>query len=426
MVRRHFAGAALAAATISLLAIGCSTTTEDLDSSEAAATPPSPRTNFELAETCSRMFKRHEAVREIDMREGVIRWGCGDVPGVTDADLGQEYCEYQVVQDGKIKIKSSELDPAGGPASCVFTGVFTGAGVQAQLNAALADPANLGVAATSAGITQMRKGFNSRGAATTLVRDCGNASGAQLDMRLRTAACFAAYAKATGEAQTQLGNVCKGNLATPAVWDQATALGVKIAAQGEEGFETQRDISSCMATRNAGLTWRNSDPMICSRTARSTNECGCKWNPVPNDLMGFEFVGWAGPELPAGCRFAKVDGQDYKTLVLCQVTPEEVADIPLNPAHSRNMANFCHDRFAMDLVMKLPLRALQTAGSCQNSSPFCGEYMGVAPQPEPTDPTDPTTEPPVTEPTPTTPVTPTPTPSPESSSGSRSADPFKR
>jgi hypothetical protein len=428
MLRRHFAGAAIAACTISIFAVGCSTAAEDVGSSEAAATPANPSTPFALAESCVRMFKRHESVKEIDMEEGVIRWGCGDVPGVTNDDLGQEYCEYQAVQDGAIKKKPTEISPTGGPVSCVFTSVFTGAGQDTMLKAAMAAPENLGTPALSSQIVQMKKGFNSRGAATTLIRDCANASSSGLDGRLRVAACYQAYSKATGEAQAQLATVCKGNLTVQANWDQAVALGVKIAAANEEGFEQQRDISSCMAVRNAGLPWRNSDPMICSRTARSTNECGCKWNPVPSDLMGIPFVGWVDDQLPTGCRPAKVNGQDYPFITICEVTAQEIADLPLNPLYAGNIGNFCHDRFAMDLVMKLPLRTLQVSGSCQENPGFCDEYMG-APRPEPTEPTEPTTptEPSTTEPTPTepTPTTPT-TPSPEPTTSGRSTDPFKK
>src|SRR6476660_8804431 len=105
MLLRSLLLSALAAVSLASV-VGCSTASEDLDAAEGAATPANPQTHHELALTCMRMLKRHETVRPIDMEQGVIRWGCGDVPGVTNDDLGQEYCEYQVVQSGAIKKKA--------------------------------------------------------------------------------------------------------------------------------------------------------------------------------------------------------------------------------------------------------------------------------------------------------------------------------
>jgi hypothetical protein len=359
MVRRNLAGAAIAACTISLLVAGCSSASEDIDGSEAAATPGNPANNLQLAETCVRMFKRMEAVHDLDMRTGLIRWGCGDVPGVTNDDLGQEYCEDQVVQDGAIKKKAAELNPSGGAVSCVFTSVFADAHQDAILKPAMADPANLGVAAGASGVVQMRKGFNTRGAATQLMSDCKNSgTSSAVATRLRVSACYQAYARG-GENAAQLATICKSNLSQAANWDQAVALGARLAQNGEPDFEQQRDIASCMAVTQAGVPWRNSDPLICSRTARSSSECSCQWNAVPNDLVGFEFTGWVDDHIPAGCRLAKVGGQDYPYVAICPVTQQEVADMPLNPLYAGNMGNFCHDRFGVDLVLKLPIRALQ-------------------------------------------------------------------
>ena len=78
--------------TVIVAASGCSAPSEeDLGSAEGAAPPANPSGNYALAETCSRLFKRHEVVHDLDLEVGTIRWACGDVPGVTDPDLGQEY-----------------------------------------------------------------------------------------------------------------------------------------------------------------------------------------------------------------------------------------------------------------------------------------------------------------------------------------------
>lgn len=385
---------------VSLVAsAGCSSTVdEDAGMSEAAATPPSPRTDFDRAQTCAFNYKRHEVVAQSDVTDGVIRWGCGDVPGVTDPDLGQEYCEYHAVQDGKIVTKASELN-ADGSLDCVFTSVFKDAVNQANpLKAAMAEPENLGVTPASNSIVQMRFGFNTRNAATQLFRDCSrNATATStMEKRLRSAACYQAYARG-GEGAARLLELCKnGNVMTAATWEEAQTLGAKVAAPSEEGYDQQQDIAACMGVSGAGAAWRNSDPMICGRVGRAAADCSCKFNAVPSTLMGIQFQSWNGETLPAGCRFAKVDGADYPFIVICSASPKEVADIPVDAEFSRSVRTFCNKRFAVDLVMTLPFRALQQDGTCAETAGFCASYMHGAsptPQPEPEPTTDTNEEP---------------------------------
>jgi hypothetical protein len=366
------------------LAAGCSSASEDeLGGSSAAQTPQGVSSTIDLGDSCARLFKRHESVRAIDMQQGVIRWGCGDVPGVTDPDLGQEYCEYEAVQNGKPVKKASDLTT--GPVTCVFTSVFTGAGQAAKLRPAMADAANLGVAATSDAIVQMQHGFNNRGAAITLISDCSDRSDDQ-DDRVRRAACYQAYA-AGGANAVQLKSVCNGDLSGGS-WSQAQQLGAKVLNPGDDGYDLQRDIAGCMAVSGAGVSWRNSDPMICSRVSRSTGECSCRFNSIPSTLPGLPFTGWVDDQIPSSCRLAKVDGAPYPYLALCTLSDQEVSDLPLNAQYSRSVASFCHDRFGVDLVMKLPLRSLQAAGSCSQSAGFCAEYMNAS-QPTPNPPPPP-------------------------------------
>jgi hypothetical protein len=379
MIRRHLAAAAFAVFSTTIIGVGCSSTKiEEVGSQEAMATPSDPGTPFGLAQSCGRLYKRHQSVRQADIQQGFIRWGCGDVAGVTDPDLGQEYCEYQAVQNGKIVRKSSELTT--GDVSCVFTAVFTGAGEATALKAAMADPANLGVAAQQNGIVEMQKGFNSRGAATQLVSDCSRQPTAtEATKRLRLAACAQAFA-AGGPNAAQLEAKCKnGNVSDAATWSEIEALGAKIAVAGDANFEEQRDMANCMNVRGNGVAWRNSDPMICGRVGRSAGECSCRFGAVPNALKGFPFTGWVDDQLPTGCRLAKVANADYPFVAICPVTDQEVSDIPLNPKYVNSIANFCHDRFGVDLVMKLPLRALQQTGTCSTTAGFCKDYMHEAP-----------------------------------------------
>jgi hypothetical protein len=374
---RFFAAASVTTIAASLaFAVGCSSVDDDdLGSTEQASTPSDPSGTFGLAESCSRLFKRHASLRPLDLEQGLIRWGCGDVPGVTAPDFGQEYCEYQAVQNGKPVKQASELTT--GKVSCVFTGVFTGAGQAPRLKAAMADPANLGVTPATDGIVQMQKGFNSRGAATTLINDCSRQPAAsETTRRQRVAAIFLAYAKG-GSNAARLKELGSMTSITDAAWQEAQSLGAKVAAAGEPEFDDQRDITSCMSVRGAGVAWRNSDPMICARVNRSAGECSCRFGAVPSSLNGFPFSGWVDDQIPSSCRLAKVDGQDYPFIAICDLTDQEVADLPLNPAHARSLQSFCHDRFGTDIVMKIPLRPLQQTGTCSNSAGFCADYMGM-------------------------------------------------
>jgi hypothetical protein len=368
--------------TVIVAASGCSApSNEQLGDAEGAATPSSPSGNYALADTCSRLFKRHEVVHDLDLQAGTIRWGCGDVPGVTDPDLGQEYCEYKAVQNGQIVATPSQIVSGGGKVSCVFTGVFkdNSSDLTSKLQAAMADPANLGAAAQQSNIVTMAEGFNTRGAATQLVHDCTVSAGTSSTQvtRQRTAACYLA-AQAGGASAAQLTTLCKGNLSDSNTWSQVAALGVTVKTAGQAGYEPQQDIASCMQVSQAGVPWRNSDPMICSRTERATNECSCRFNAVPQDLEGFTFTGWVDDHIPSTCRLAKVDGNDYNQVVICDVPDSQLGDLSLNPAWNRSLQNFCHDQFGKDLVLKLPLRALQQTGTCQTSAAFCGQYMGGA------------------------------------------------
>jgi hypothetical protein len=367
----------IAVLTASTWVVGCASSEEGrAGQDEAAVTPPSAQTPFDQAELCLRNMVRHASIRPVDMQKGTIRWGCGDVPGVTPPDLGQEYCEYHAVQGGKIVTRASDLRPEAGKLSCVFTGVFTGAGQAAALEPPMSSEANLAGAVTQNPVVEMQVGFNSRGAATQLISDCARIGQVGLETRLRLTACYQKYAEGGANA-TQLKQICRGtNLGDAAVWARAQALGARVLSEGEPGFELQRDVAGCLAVRNAGLGWRNSDPMICTRAARAASECGCSFDPVPDELMGFTFTGWTNEQLPAGCRFAQVDDKPYEQLVICDASDGEVADIPLNAEYARSVASFCHDRFSTELIMKLPFRGLQHAGTCQRRPGFCADYLG--------------------------------------------------
>ena len=187
----------------------------------------------------------------------------------------------------------------------------------------MADPANLGTAASADAIVQMQHGFNNRGAAVGLISDCSQKN-EDLTTRLRDAACYQAYA-AGGPNAAQLKTLCNGSLSNDSTWAQAQQLGAKVLNNGDDGYDAQRNIAGCMAVSGAGESWRNSDPMICSRVSRTSSECSCGFNTIPNTLMGIPFTGWVDDQIPTSCRLAKVNGAPYPYLALCALSDQEVS-----------------------------------------------------------------------------------------------------
>lgn len=368
----------------SVLAIGCSASSDD-DAElgdDQEVVPESAKTLFDQAAVCDKDFERHKAIKEVDLHDGLLRWTCGDVPGVTGKDLGQEYCEYHAVQGGKVVAKATDLKD-GQKLSCVFTSVYADvkptkdqvAAHAQKLATALEAKENLATKADP-NIATMHVGFNSRGAATALIGDCSkNANAAPKDEE-RQAACWEASIRKPENA-AKLKTLCRGkNLNDEKRWASVVKLGAKVAAPGDENYEWQRDRSACLRTAAAqGVTWRNSDPMICTRVTRAVNECKATFNAVPDALDGFIFTGWVNRGLPPGCRKAKVDGKDYDQLVLCDATAAEAEDISTNPAWAADLNMFCKERFGNDLVMMAPLRALEKPGTKADGA-FCSLYTG--------------------------------------------------
>jgi len=375
--------ATIAALGVGMALAGCVDTAGVEVGDDQELVPASATTLFDQAGICDQIFKRHAAIRDADLTDGVLRWGCGDVPGVTQDDLGQEYCEYKPVSGGKIVKTAADLKP-GAKLSCVFTSVYQdvkGYGTAetpkyiGELAKALTTKENLNAASVDAAAVGMAVGFNSRGAATALIVDCAkNANKAPLD-EPRQAACYEAFAKGGANA-SKLKTACRGKVLTDKTkWAAVEKLGAKVAKPGDANYEWQRDVAACLRTKAAkGITWRNSDPMICTRVTRAVNECAVQYNPIPNTVDGFTFTGWTNRALPQGCRFAKVKAADYPNLVICEASVGEIDDLPTNMAWSSNLNQFCHDRFSNDLVMMAPLRALQKTGKADGG--FCSTYQG--------------------------------------------------
>jgi hypothetical protein len=349
--------------------------------------PKVAETLFDQAGVCDQIFNRHKAIRDQDLKDGVIRWACGDVNGVTGTDLGQEYCEYKATSGGRLVAKATDIK-TGEKFSCVFTSVYrdckgwdtpeTGA-YGNDLAKVLAAKDNLNVATADPKLTVMKLGANSRGAADALIRDCANNSSNAPKNEERQAACYEVALKNKSKIST-MKTLCRSKdlkwLDDEARWKKVQAQGAKIAAPGDANYEWQRDLIACLRTGHdsiKGVPWRNSDPMICARTVRAAAECKATYSQIPTALDGFIFTGWKNRALPAGCRKAKKDGKDYDHMVICDLTTSEQSNLAFH-AKANDLNEFCRTRFAQDVVMMAPIRAVTK--SSEKATPFCSAYAG--------------------------------------------------
>ena len=358
MVRRHLAMVAFVGIATMVWGAGCSSAQDDdLSQTEGEATPPNPATLFDQADSCDRTLKRHAAVREVDFEQGVIRWSALDVPGVTEPNLGQEYCEYNAVQNGKIIKRATDIvadaDPeAGGRVSCVFTAVFTGANQQNMLKAEMAAPENLGVAASANGIVQMQVGFNSRGAATQLFK--GNGTASNLETRLRTTATF--------QARQGRGERGASSRARPRQPQRP------VGGRGRAGAEVARTrrLRAAAGYRGVHGRVRRGRPvaqphlMICARVGRAAQDFSCRQRG-PERADGSPSRAGSTTR-SSSCRFAKGQGEDYPHIVICDLTDKlHVQVSPTYPAASRpSAARSTRRTWSSD-----PLPRLQTPGTCR-------------------------------------------------------------
>lgn len=351
--------------------------------------PPTPTSTFDQARTCINVLKARAGFREIDLQEGVLRWNCGDVNGVTVPDLGQEYCEFHAVLNGRIvdrkvaKLKSTDV------VECLFTSVFADAKgegeptdayeatlapqIAAQLrNATKIDPA----------ATVMQVGFNTREAATVLVDDCAGLGRREKNLDAdRQAACAIAWTQTTDEGKrAALEKACKGvDLSKEAAFTKLKSLGVEPKADDEN----ERDVAACALVKsapNGGVGWRNSDPSICARAARAAR-CGYDFAAIPEAFTGFELKGWTNRDaLPVGCRYLEADeGEGRKKsshLVVCAASRADVDEY--NRAR-KPLQMMCRDKFGTNLAMQAPLRALakKNPNAASKETPaFCAAFGG--------------------------------------------------
>lgn len=400
--RRIFAFSTISA-LVATLAMGCSsaTTEEEEEVSVDDITPDSAQTVWALAELCDGNITRHSAVKAQETAQGVVRWQCGDREGVDgELDRGQEYCEYMAISDGK-KVTTASQIVKGKPLQCLFTSVYSdvddqtrfdqngkntySGAIDGELAQALSSKENLN-ATVDPKLVRMKGQFNTRGAATTLIRDSINLSvdkGKSKELAyVRAAACFLASKSANPETKAKLKAACERNgLATSKNWKVAEGLGAKVAAANTPGYEEQQSMYSCMSVnrlQNGGVDWRMSDPHITEIIVRASLECGCKYDALPSALPGFLQGTWsAADKLPPGCRRAKLkDGTESQQLTICEIPATRVAELENDFDYGENLSKLCNDTFGKDIVMTAPARAVEKPGTCtlKTASAFCADW----------------------------------------------------
>lgn len=370
-----------------LLFVGaCAVEDDATGQNDEQVVPPTPRTTFEQGKVCSNVLKARAGFREVDLEQGVLRWNCGDVNGVTVPDLGQEYCEFHAVLNGKLVDRTPARPAADEVVECLFTSVFRDAkGSEEATNeyemklAEQVAPQLKKAESIDPTATVMQVGFNSREAARVLIDDCsGLGRTGQLDAR-RQAACVVAWSAADPSKKAQLQAACDGvDLSTPEGFAKAQELGVTPTDD-----ENERDLAACILVKsapNGGVGWRNSDPSICARTARAAG-CGYEFSAIPEAVTGFELKGWTNRDaLPVGCRYLEVDEGGSKKvfphLVVCTANKTDVDDY--NRAR-KPLQLMCRDKFGINLALQAPLRALANKNAAFNPTEtplFCNAFAG--------------------------------------------------
>ena len=413
--------------SVLLAGVGCSAAPEEEGSDEddvvtGASTPAQNSIVFEQVKTCDNLFKDRAAFRDVDLQEGVLRWKCGDVDGVTISKCednlallaaeeakgsvtqerrqalsecgngyGQEYCEYNAVSKGNIVngVKSAKTLKDADVVQCVFTSVHSDFKGTAANPEAFADDlsSKLKPQLAAAGripegrVSGMKQGVNSRGAADTLIDDCASlAKGGEQTYAKdadRQVLCYNAWAAATTPAdKAKLEASCKGvDLSNDAAW-------AKVGIAATPLSDGDKDLAACTMVLNAehgGVSWRNSDPTICARPYRAARECNVsfkKIGAVAPTFAGFSMQGWTNrTTLPTGCKYATMDNNPYGNIVICTAGAQDVKNYR---TQKKPLQTLCRDKFGVNVAMQAPIGALANISAAKEETPFCKAFVGGA------------------------------------------------
>lgn len=383
-----------------LLALPCLAATActaepDVGAAEDDIVPASPQDLFEQARMCNNSLRARAGFRDVDLAEGVLRWNCGDVNGVTGPDLGQEYCEFHAVHNGVVVDNKAAKPKSDEAVECVFTSFYSDVkgwdrerktwsretksfaeGIASQMAPQLRKASSL-----EPFTAVMRGQFNSRGAASVLVDDCaGVAREPQIDAD-RQAACVVKWlATSDASARADLEKACRGvDLSIDKNFARAEKLGVAVDPNSDQ----QRDIAACtllMHAPNGGVGWRNSDPAICARAARGAR-CGYEFAEIPDAVNGFDLMGWTQRDaLPVGCRYLELDeGSGTKKSTHVVVCEASKADVDAYNQSKKPLQMLCRDKFGVNLAMQAPLRAIakkNERAKVTDTAEFCSAFAG--------------------------------------------------
>lgn len=104
------------------------------------------------------------------------------------------------------------------------------------------------------------------------------------DDEVRQAACFQA---ASGKQGDDLKNLCRGkDLGDKAQWEKVAALGARMRKPGEEDYDAQQDMISCLATkRSGGVAWRKSDSLLVPSPERRRSDEAAHERPSVQSMI---------------------------------------------------------------------------------------------------------------------------------------------
>ncbi|HET6612668.1 MAG TPA: hypothetical protein VFG83_11800 [Kofleriaceae bacterium] len=280
-----------------------------------------------------------------------LRWSCANVEGVTEEDLGQEYCEFFAIADLPPEYAGDESpEPAIlgrnlGPDSSFGT-TDTGTTLSPDQIAALEDAPEAVIGAC------VFSSWNSDEEAP--VAGCAEGACPEVAGVEVTADVFRdTFDKNSTEAAQLLVSDCL--LTLPEDGDP------------QNGRDPLNDdfYRGCMLNVAINDTsFSKADSTICPAAMR-LGECACYVDDPDLDFAevispagrrGFPMGTWSGfvlgdeaaTELPVGCAYVAL-GDDSQTVVACDLTAGDVLD------HASDLKGFCHDQYADSLVIHVPI-----------------------------------------------------------------------
>ncbi|HLU65406.1 MAG TPA: hypothetical protein VKZ63_03995 [Kofleriaceae bacterium] len=307
----------------------------------------------EDADLCA--LRREDAFNEnqIAFTREFLRWSCNDVPGVTGADRGQEYCEYFAI---------AQLPPASADAEPPPPAV---------LGRNLGPDYTHGTTPVSLELTYEQI-VALESDPTAVVGQCVFTSW-NSDIPGPVPACDEAgcpevlgvpVAEEDFRMKFDVNSMEAGKLLVEDCWVADRA--------GEEDDFTR----GCMLNAEINDTaFRKSDTTVCAATVRLA-ECGCEpTGPTgfselisPEERRGFPLGTWSSvAELPAGCHFVDL-GDGSQTVVTCDLAAGDVLDYALD------LKARCQTLYADNVVVHVPMPA-EDGVRCApeaSSSPYAG------------------------------------------------------